>query len=134
MNELNIRQERIIRGWTQEYVGNQVGVSKQSIHDIETGKQKPSYGVLLKLLALFNVEHKNISQLFAPVEETHTNSTTGEAVKPSKTPAVAAAELSEVPSSVMVRAAEDLEDGRADTGEGRRVLELSQAVCGPALG
>jgi DNA-binding XRE family transcriptional regulator len=68
MDTLNIRQERIKRGWTQAYVGQKVGVSKVAIHDIESGKQKPSYDVLLKLLALFNVEHKNISQLFAPVD------------------------------------------------------------------
>ena len=70
MTTLNIRQERLNRGWTQAYTGQQVGVSKVAIHDIETGKQKPSYDVLLKLLALFNVEHKNIIQLFAPIEET----------------------------------------------------------------
>jgi transcriptional regulator with XRE-family HTH domain len=70
MNELNIRQERISRGWTQVYVGQQVGVSKVAIHDIETGKQKPSYDVLLKLLALFKVEHKNVARLFAAADDT----------------------------------------------------------------
>jgi putative transcriptional regulator len=91
-----LRAERIRRGWTQKYVGHKVGVSKQTIHDIETGKQKPSYDVLLKLLALFNVEHENISRLFAPVEETQPNSNTDkEDVKVREHPAVAA-----VPSEV----------------------------------
>ena len=87
MNELNIRQKRISWGWTQTHVGQKVGISKQAIHDIETGKQKPSYDVLLKLLALFNVEHKNIIQLFAPVETIHPkhpNFTTEEAVETNK--------------------------------------------------
>jgi putative transcriptional regulator len=129
MNELYMRQERIRRGWTQGYVGQEVGVSKVAIHDIETGKQKPSYGVLLKLLTLFNVEHKDITRLFAPVEETQVNfNTAGK-----EDPAVAAAKLSEVTPSVMVAAAKDLQDGRADTEEGRRVLELMEAVGGAAL-
>jgi transcriptional regulator with XRE-family HTH domain len=135
MNALNIRQERIRRGWTQEYIGQQVGVSKVAIHDIETGKQKPSFDILLKLLTLFNVDHKNVSRLFAPAEETQPNSSTGkETVKTGKSHSVAAAELSEITPSVMVTAAEDLQDGKADTEEGRRVLDLSRAVCGAALG
>jgi putative transcriptional regulator len=135
MDTLNIRQERIMRGWTQAYVGQKVGVSKQTIHDIETGKQKPSYDVLFKLLALFNVEHKNIFRLFAPVEDAQANSNTDkEAVKSRKDPDIAAAELSEIPASVMVAASKDLRDGKADTEEGRKVLELARAVCGPAIG
>jgi hypothetical protein len=51
-----------------------------------------------------------------------------------KPPAVAAAELSEVSPTVLVKAALDLQDGQADTEDGRRVLELSKAVCGAALG
>ncbi|GHV34577.1 hypothetical protein FACS1894187_05420 [Synergistales bacterium] len=79
--ELNIRQKRISKGWTQQYVGQKVGVSKQAIHDIETGKQKPSYDVLLKLLTLFDVDYNNISRLFAPVENpTQENFTTEETV------------------------------------------------------
>ena len=69
MNEFKIRQKRIEKGWTQAYVGQQVGVSKVAIHDIETGKRKPSYDVLLKLLALFDVEHDKVSKLFAPAGE-----------------------------------------------------------------
>jgi putative transcriptional regulator len=82
MKHLNIRQERINKGWTQGQVGKQVGIGKVAIHDIETGKRKPSYSVLFKLLALFNVEHKEVSRLFAPVEETYTNSNTNETASP----------------------------------------------------
>jgi len=55
-----MRQERIERGWTQEYVGRHVGVSKVAIHDIETGKTNPSYGVLVKLEDLFNKPHREL--------------------------------------------------------------------------
>jgi transcriptional regulator with XRE-family HTH domain len=124
-----LRQERLNKGWTLEYVGQQIGVSNQAVSLIETGKQKPSYGVLLKLLTLFNVEHEKTFRLFAPVEETQVNfNTTGK-----EDPAVAAAKLSEVTPSVMVAAAKDLQDGRADTPEGRRVLELMEATGGAAL-
>jgi DNA-binding XRE family transcriptional regulator len=68
MNNLAIRQERIKKGWTQEYVGQKVGVTKQSIHDIETGKARPSYDVLLKLENLFKKDHR---YLFAQVAETN---------------------------------------------------------------
>jgi transcriptional regulator with XRE-family HTH domain len=53
-----MRQERLKKGWTQEYVGRQIGLTKVSIHDIETGKQKPSYDVLLKLENLFGKDHR----------------------------------------------------------------------------
>ena len=44
--------------WAQEYVGQQVGVTKTDIYDIETGKQNPSYGVLVKLENLFGLSHR----------------------------------------------------------------------------
>ena len=66
MKNLRIRQERIRRDWTQKYVGQQVGITKVSIYDIETGKSKPSYDVLCKLENLFNLSHR---QLFAVVDD-----------------------------------------------------------------
>ncbi|GHV34580.1 hypothetical protein FACS1894187_05440 [Synergistales bacterium] len=71
MQTTKLKQERLDRDWTLEYVGQQIGISNQAISQIETGKSKPSYDVLLKLLTLFDVEHKNISQLFAPVEDVY---------------------------------------------------------------
>ena len=58
MNHLVIRQERIQRGWTQGFIGERVGLTKTAIHDIETGKQKPSYNVLVKLENLFGLSHR----------------------------------------------------------------------------
>ena len=66
--KLKIRQERIARQWTQQYVANQVGITKTAVHDIETGKQQPSYKVLVKLLDLFG--YSDPRQLFAEADET----------------------------------------------------------------
>ena len=63
---LYIRQERIKREWTQEYVGKMTGLTKQSIHDIENDKTKPSYSVLVKLENLFGCGHR---QLFGVVDD-----------------------------------------------------------------
>ena len=67
MKQLRIRQLRVEKGWTQKQVGDEVGVSKVAIHDIETGKQKPSYDVLVKLENLF---HKSHRYRLAQVDET----------------------------------------------------------------
>ena len=63
---LKIRQERIQRDWTQEYVAGQVGLTKQAIQLIETTQAYPSYPVLVKLEDLFNLTHR---ELFAAVPE-----------------------------------------------------------------
>ena len=57
---LKLRQERLSRRWTQQFVADSVGVSKQTIHDIETGRRKPSYSVLLGLEELFETGHRNL--------------------------------------------------------------------------
>ena len=48
-----MREERVARKWTQQYVAERAGVTKAAIHDMETGRRKPSYDVLIKLLDLF---------------------------------------------------------------------------------
>ena len=70
---MRIRQEREARGWTQEYVAQQIGLTKTSVHDIEIGRRKPSYSVLVKLEDLFQRNHR---QLFAVADDkaSHTNS------------------------------------------------------------
>lgn len=65
---MQIRQEREKRGWTQEYVANQIGVSKQAIQLLETNQCKPSYDVLVKLLDLYG--YNDPRQLFAAADET----------------------------------------------------------------
>lgn len=63
---LAIRAERLRRNWTQEYVAKKIGLTKTAICDIEKGKQKPSYEVLVKLEDLFGKTHR---ELFAEVKE-----------------------------------------------------------------
>lgn len=73
---LQIRQERKNRNWKQSFVAKQTGLTKTAIHDIETGRRKPSYEVLVKLEDLFNLNHR---QLFAVADDTpnsQENSTT----------------------------------------------------------
>lgn len=129
MEHLNIRAERIKREWTLEYVGNEVGVTKVSIYDIETGKSKPSYDVLLKLLKLFSVDHEELSQLFLPVETTQTNSTTPQAPEDID---LAATQLADMTSTDVMLGARDLQDGTADTEHGKKLLDLTKKVTGKA--
>lgn len=63
-----LRQERIGRQWTQEYVAEKTGITKTAIQYLETGKCKPSYDVLVKLLDLFGYSDPRL--LFAPADET----------------------------------------------------------------
>lgn len=63
---LGIRQERLKRGWTQEYVAQKIGVTQTMLQKIETGRRKPSYDVLVKLENLFGKSHR---QLFAAADE-----------------------------------------------------------------
>ena len=62
-----LRQERIKKGWKQSEVAHSIGISKQMMNDIEAGRRKPSYDVLVKLENLF---HKSHRQLFAVADET----------------------------------------------------------------
>lgn len=64
--KLNIRQERIKRGWSCDYVAGIVGISDEAIRLIENGQRKPSYEVLVKLEDLFGKTHR---ELFAEVKE-----------------------------------------------------------------
>lgn len=63
---LVIRQERMMHDWSQDYVAEQIGVTSETVHYIETGQRKPSYDVLVKLLDLFDKKEavKEIHELF----------------------------------------------------------------------
>ena len=65
--KLQLKQERQRRHWTQEYVAEQVGITKQAVQQIENNHIKPSYDVLVKLEDLF---HKNHRKLFAVADDT----------------------------------------------------------------
>lgn len=57
-----LRQERMKKGWTQEFVAKQIGTAKATVQMLETGQRKPSYDVLVKLLDLF--EYSDPRKLF----------------------------------------------------------------------
>jgi len=63
---LKIRQERIKKDWSLKYVADYAGLSVPAIHDIETGRRKPSYDVLVKLEDLFRLNHR---RLFAVADD-----------------------------------------------------------------
>lgn len=60
---LTIRQERVNRDWTQEYVGLKVGTTLSTIQKIETGQRYPSFPVLVKLEDLFGTDYRILFNL-----------------------------------------------------------------------
>lgn len=57
---INLRNERIMRGWSLEYVANKIGVTKTAIHDIETGKRQGSIKVWDALEDLFDINQRTL--------------------------------------------------------------------------
>ena len=55
-----IRQERMKRGWSCEYVAEQTGLTAEAIRLIEIGERNPSYPILVKLEDLFGLTHRQL--------------------------------------------------------------------------
>jgi len=62
---LAMRQERKKQGFTIEYVGKKIGITKSSLANIETGRKSPSYKVVCNLEDFYNIPHR---QLFALID------------------------------------------------------------------
>jgi putative transcriptional regulator len=58
-----MRELRAERGWSQQYVAEQLEVSRQSVNAIETGKYDPSLPLAFKIAWLFGFG-KMIDQVF----------------------------------------------------------------------
>jgi len=58
-----IRREREERGWTQAGLAIRLGVSRQTVNALETGKYDPSLPLAFRISRLFE---KPIEQLFTP--------------------------------------------------------------------
>jgi putative transcriptional regulator len=56
-----LRVERAERNWSQMELGMRVGVSRQAINAIETGKYDPSLPLALKIARLFE---KRVEEIF----------------------------------------------------------------------
>jgi putative transcriptional regulator len=58
-----IKVERAKKNWTQEDLAREIGISRQSINSIETGKFIPSTVLALKMAKVFGVNVESIFQL-----------------------------------------------------------------------
>lgn len=59
----NLKVERARISITQKDLAKEIGVSRQTIHSIETGKFTPSVELALKLAAYFNIPVEELFQL-----------------------------------------------------------------------
>lgn len=48
-----LRDLRTARGWTQEQLGQALGVSRQAVNALETEKHDPSLGLAYRIATLF---------------------------------------------------------------------------------
>ncbi|WP_217561730.1 helix-turn-helix transcriptional regulator [Paenibacillus sp. GbtcB18] len=55
-----IRDFRVKKGYSQEYLAEKLNVSRQTIISIEKGKYKPSLILALKLAKIFNTQVEEI--------------------------------------------------------------------------
>jgi putative transcriptional regulator len=58
-----VRELRSERGWSQGELGEQLGVSRQTVNAIETGKYDPSLPLAFKIADLFELA---IEDVFEP--------------------------------------------------------------------
>ena len=61
-----LRVLRAEHDWTQEELGRRVGVSRQAVNAIETGKYDPSLPLAFKIAHVFG---KRIEEIFFPDEK-----------------------------------------------------------------
>ena len=57
----HVRRHRRLLEWTQEELGERVGVTRQTIISIERGKYNPSVGLALRMAQAFDV---SVEELF----------------------------------------------------------------------
>ena len=54
---------RAERDWSQQHLADELGVSRQSVNAIETGKYDPSLPLAFRIAALFEMR---IEEIFSP--------------------------------------------------------------------
>ena len=129
----NLALKRKEHNMTQEEVAIFLDVTTRHYRALEAGTSKGSVTVWEQLAQRFGTTIDYLLEQAADAQDDYTapapraGTDQAEAVQ-------AAAELSEVSSSEMVRAALDFTDGRADTPAGRRVLDLMQTTAGAVMG
>lgn len=65
-----LRVLRAERGWSQAELGGRLGVSRQAVNAIETGKHDPSLPLAFRLARLFDMR---IEEIFADEQDGGTN-------------------------------------------------------------
>lgn len=55
-----VKALRIEKGWSQEVLGKKLGVSRQTIHAIESEKYDPSLPLAFKIAAVFGMRIEEI--------------------------------------------------------------------------
>ncbi len=58
-----LKVERAKKDWTQEDLAGKIGISRQSVNSIETGKFIPSTVLALKMAKVFGTNVESIFQL-----------------------------------------------------------------------
>ena len=66
MSKTRLKKERMRRDWTQDYVAEKTGTTKQTVCNWEKGRRIPRLPILLKLEDLFGLSHR---ELFAPAND-----------------------------------------------------------------
>jgi putative transcriptional regulator len=74
----SLRALREARGWTQAAVADRLGVSRQTVNAVETGRYDPSLPLAFRLARLFD---RPIEQLFTPDDEDDVAPATGAAAR-----------------------------------------------------
>ena len=64
-----LRVLRAEREWSQSQLAEELGVSRQTVNSIETGKYDPSLPLAFKIAALFEMHIEDIFELDAPPED-----------------------------------------------------------------
>jgi putative transcriptional regulator len=59
-----VRELRTDQGWSQAELAERLGVSRQTVNAIETGRYEPSLSLALKIAKLFG---RAVEQVFATV-------------------------------------------------------------------
>lgn len=59
----HVRRHRRLREWTQEELGDRVGVTRQTIISIEGGKYNPSVGLALRMAEVFDVPVEELFEI-----------------------------------------------------------------------
>lgn len=62
-----VREQRTERGWSQAELGAKLGVSRQTINAIETGRYDPSLPLAFAISRLFGLP---VEAIFLPDQET----------------------------------------------------------------